>query len=69
MTVEELIIALESLPEDAEVRLAIQPSWPLEYAIGCVTEAVSLPEGDTVYLAEGPQLGYLPGEAREAIGW
>lgn len=69
MTVEELIIELESLPEDAEIRLAMQPSWPFEYGIGCVTEAVSFPEGDVAYLAEGPQLGYLPGAAREAIGW
>lgn len=69
MTVEQLIAALEQLPPEAEVRLAIQPAWPFEYAISAITEAVPLPEGDVVYLIEGTQLGYLPGEAREEIGW
>ena len=69
MTVEELIAELEQLPPHAEVRLAMQPAWPFEYAIGAVTASLPLPEGDAVYLVEGPQLGYLPEEAAEEIGW
>jgi hypothetical protein len=33
MTVGELLELLEDFPEDAEVRLAHQPSWPFEYSI------------------------------------
>lgn len=70
MTVEELIAELERLPADAEVRLAMQPAWPFEYAIGAVTEPVPLKgEGEAVYLTEGRQLGYLPEEAAAEIGW
>lgn len=37
MTVSELIQALEDLDApDAEIRLAFQPSWPLQYGIGDV---------------------------------
>lgn len=33
MTVAQLIGFLNEQPEDAEVRLAQQPSWPFEYTI------------------------------------
>lgn len=36
MTVRELIGVLECEPEDAEVRLAFQPSWPFEHSVGDV---------------------------------
>jgi len=36
MTVEELIELLESQPQDAEVRLAIQQRWPFEHRIAGV---------------------------------
>lgn len=41
MTVNELIEMLEEMPEDAEVRLAIQPSWPFQHDI----DTVALDEG------------------------
>jgi hypothetical protein len=75
MTVIELKEALEGLPDEAEVRLAMQPSWPFEYSIMEVVplepdeEAPADEEVKVVYLTEGSQLGYLPGEASEAIGW
>ena len=75
MTVIELKEALEGIPDDAEVRLAMQPSWPFEYSIGDVIpvepdeEAPADEEVKVVYLTEGSQLGYLPGNASEAIGW
>jgi hypothetical protein len=75
MTVIELKEALEQMPDEAEVRLAMQPSWPFEYSIMEVVplepdeEAPADEEVKVVYLTEGSQLGYLPGEASEAIGW
>lgn len=36
MTVADLIALLQDMPEDAEVRLATQPSWPLAAHIGSV---------------------------------
>lgn len=64
MTVAELIDVLESLDPDMEVRFASQPSWPFEYSISDVCETE-----EAVYLAEGNQIGYLPGEAAELLGW
>jgi len=33
MTVGELMEVLERMPEDAEVRLAMQPVWPMQHNI------------------------------------
>ncbi len=38
MTVEELRDELSCLPGDAEVRLAMQPNYPMEYTIEAVIE-------------------------------
>lgn len=72
MTVVELIEILEeaaSYDPDMEVRLAFQPRWPFEHSIGATAEAVGEDESSTFYIAEGHQIGYLPGEAAEALGW
>tara|TARA_R110000824_G_scaffold386657_1_gene581646 strand:+ start:314 stop:520 length:207 start_codon:yes stop_codon:yes gene_type:complete len=68
MTVAELIEELKYMEQDAEVRFASQPSWPFEYDIVGVVE-VNVDEDDVVYLEEGRQLGYLPGEAKDELGW
>ena len=68
MTVAELIEELKYMEQDAEVRFASQPSWPFEYDITGVVE-VKVDEDDVVYLEEGRQLGYLPGEAKDELGW
>ncbi len=80
MTVGELIEMLEGMDEDAEVRFAHQPCWAFEYSISDVVE-VELDQDDNgqyhqghgvskvVYIAEGTQLGYLPGAASEQLGW
>ena len=62
MLVEELLEKLEGMDKDAEVRLAMQPNYPLEYTIDAAVWVVTDPdEGTTiVYLAEGEQVGYLP---------
>jgi heme oxygenase len=64
MTAQELIEILEGMDPDAEVRFASQPSWPFEYSISAAAEVDGV-----LYLAEGTQLGYLPGEVAEQIGW
>ena len=42
MTVQELIEMLEDQPQDAEVRLAFQPSWPLEYRVSGVAGPIEM---------------------------
>lgn len=76
MTVQELIEALSGMNPDAEVRIAHQPSWPLVLSVGDVIEADVTDEADevetdaqVVYIAEGEQVGYLPGEVTSALGW
>jgi len=73
MTVRELIEELKYMDEDATVRFASQPSWPFEYSIyGVVQTTVKDSrdnEEDIVYLEEGVQIGYLPSEAKEELGW
>ena len=51
-----------------EVRFASQPSWPFEYSILNAVLA-HVDEEDVIYLEEGSQLGYLPREAKEELGW
>jgi hypothetical protein len=63
---------LEEIDEDAEVRLAHQPSWPFEYGLHSwnpVVLAGGDPGEEIVYIVEGRQIGYLPGEGKEACGW
>ena len=72
MTVRELIEELKYMDEDATVRFASQPSWPFEYSIyGVIQTTVNYNdnERDIVYLEEGRQVGYLPAEAKEELGW
>lgn len=81
MTVRELIMELEDFPQDAEVRLACQPAWPFEYSISSVVsvhpkdtdEEEFTPEEDDeesiIYIGEGSQIGYLPGQAANKLGW
>ena len=73
MTVRELIQELEYMDQDAKVRFASQPSWPFEYSIYGVIQTtvkdIRDNEEDVVYLEEGQQIGYLPSEAKEELGW
>lgn len=65
MTVAELIEQLEALDPEAEVRIAVQPTYPFEHRLD---EQIAEVDGK-VYLAEAHQQGYLPDEVREALGW
>lgn len=72
MTVADLIAALESMPEDAEVRLAFQPSYPLEYGVANVglyedDDETSPGPREIVYIGEGGQHGYLSRDAAEVV--
>ena len=73
MTVGELIHELKYMDEGATVRFASQPSWPFEYSIyGVIQTTVRDREDneiDMVYLEEGRQVGYLPKEAKDELGW
>ena len=85
MTIKELIAELENIEElhgDLEIRLATQPNWPFEHEIDSVSVAdinkeddedeEENPERDVemiAYIGEGSQLGYLPGGAKNALGW
>ncbi len=68
MTVDELKEILEYYDGDMEVRFASQPNWPFEYSI---TDAVPVKtdDGEVMYLEEGHQIGYLPSEAKDELGW
>lgn len=79
MTLRDLIDQLEdaaqSFGDDIEVRLAHQPRWAFEYSIANVVvlertvEDGADPEPAVVYIGEGNQLGYLPGDAAAELGW
>ena len=69
MTAQYLIELLQQLNPDTEIRIASQPKWPFEYTIDDLRE-VRLEEGEEVaYIVEGTQIGYLPEEASEELGW
>lgn len=65
MTVEELKEMLEEMDDDKEIRFAGQPNWPFEYSI----RSTYAENNDAIYLAEGRQLGYLPGDIKDELGW
>ena len=70
LTVADLIEFLEDCNPDAEVRLAMQPRWPFEYSIdGFSLMESETDDGPVVYLPEGQQLNYLPGNVQEDLGW
>lgn len=76
MTVDRLIEILSDLSEsgmgEREVRIATQPNWPFENEISGVWTPdpdFDFEESDfeepAVYIAEGTQIGYLPGFAKD----
>lgn len=74
MTVGELKDLLDGLDDDVEIRLAMQPAWPFEYSIddACLIEREdekNQREETILYLVEGDQLGYLPGDICDKLGW
>ena len=67
MTVGELRAELEQYDDNVNVRLAMQPAWPFEYSIGY--DLAFDQENQILYIPEGQQLDYLPGEIRDQLGW
>lgn len=67
LTVGDLIEALEQYPEDMVVRLAFQPSRPLEYNLDRYDPVFE--RNEILYLLEGDQIGYAPFAAnRDGFG-
>jgi hypothetical protein len=77
MTVGDLREMIEGLDDGVEMRIAHQPSYTFEYSIanaviiGGPLGANDEEEHDepVVYLVEGSQIGYLPGNVSRTIGW
>lgn len=66
MTISELREIIENIPDETEVRIAFQPSWPLEYSI----DENNYAERDGVFwLAEDGQIGYLTEGIAGELGW
>lgn len=67
---ETLSAAVEELADDEnpQVRLAMQPNYPMEYSINDAT-MVEVDGKDVMYIAEGSQIGYLNGAASDVLGW
>ncbi|WP_158851193.1 hypothetical protein [Saccharothrix deserti] len=76
-TVGDLIAALTAYDPTTPVRLATQPGYPMEHALGRVVCTPDDAEGDgtpptdppVVWLGAGDQVGYLPALAANALGW
>lgn len=68
MTVGVMIELLSQMPKDAVLRMATQPNWPFENRVG-EPVLVESEMGSAVYLPEGDQFGYLPGEAAVLLRW
>ncbi|MFE7461626.1 hypothetical protein ACWFMI_23755 [Nocardiopsis terrae] len=63
---------MEAGPE-AQVHMAVNPSWSFEHHVGKV-DLVTEPDEEgymesTVYIGDGGQIDYLPSKARWALGW
>lgn len=82
--IDQLTDLADEHGDQLEVRLAQQPRWAFEYQLADVAvvgphERAEADEDDdedgdsseppVVYLAEGRQIGYLPGAAAHALGW
>lgn len=70
-TVGDLIAALQRFHRDAPVAIAGGgPRTYFEYGIEGAVQIEEDEEGPgTVYIGEGAQRRYLPGPAREELGW
>lgn len=67
----EFVEMNDHLDSDTEVVMAVQPAWPMEYALS--QDIVVVPndenETDKIYLNESHHNGYLPEDAAREIGW
>ncbi|GHE53977.1 hypothetical protein [Streptomyces cellulosae] len=64
-TVGDLVQALQGLPDDLQVRLAVQPDWPFAHFVA--PQIVS--HDGAVYIAEAGQADYLPRPVAESLAW
>lgn len=68
LTIGLLLELIEDLPDNTPLRMAQQPAWPFEYAIG-EPVIVDTEDGPVVYLPEAAQTRYLPGDVAVELGW
>ncbi|GAA0609728.1 hypothetical protein GCM10010174_28840 [Kutzneria viridogrisea] len=76
-TVGELIAALTNYHPATPIRVATQPSYPMEHTLRCVVCTPDDCEGDgtpptdppVAWLGVGGQVGYLPAPAADALRW
>jgi hypothetical protein len=61
MTVGELLALLEDMDEDAEVRIATQPSWPLAFHLGGVAEGADAADEDEMRNDPAPVVWLVAG--------
>lgn len=57
----------EKNAENVEVRYASQPTWPFEYSIE--DDFIANNDNTAFYLVEKNQIGYLPVDVKDDIGW
>lgn len=68
MRVKQLKAILNELDDDIEIRIAVQPEWAFEHIL--FNTGLAHINGELIlYLATGNQIGYLPQEAKVAVGW
>ena len=71
----EYLESIKEINDNTEIRMAQQPQWAFEYSLGdslvvaTVKDEYSEASNKVVYLEEGSQLGYLPENVAEEIGW
>ncbi|MFD6434541.1 hypothetical protein [Streptomyces venezuelae] len=73
MTVADLIDLLSGCDQDAPVRQAMNPFFPMAHRLAQVVQSVDEAGRTVVYLAEGhdadAQLGHLPPEVAAELTW
>ena len=70
MNVSELMSILECMDESAEVKIVIQPSWPLESKVHNVVsteDLVATERGNLVYIVSGEFTDYGPRNAWDEV--
>ncbi|OKJ95629.1 hypothetical protein [Amycolatopsis sp. CB00013] len=68
-TMGELIAALDHYDPATPVRLATQPTYPLEHLLGRVACTPDRADQPLVWLGASDQVGYVPAPVADALGW
>lgn len=66
MTIGDLREIIQDIDDDVVIKIAEQPSWPFQYS---VADIVFDEETNYLWIVEGNQEKYLPGDIRQLINW